>query len=244
MTIARAKREKNVPSLEQVHHVLAAMPTETLLERRDRALLAFAAITGARVNAIASFRLEHVNLAGGFVEQDARTVKTKFAKTFRTYFMPIGGQALEIVQGWVNELQVEQLWGPADPLFPSTAMAIGENGGFEPKGLARHGWADTKPIREIFRKAFEAVGLPYFIPHSFRSMLVRHAMTLELSPQAMKAWSQNLGHTEVLTTFTSYGSVPVQQQGELIRKAARPATTTTLSADMIELARRIAKDAD
>jgi hypothetical protein len=34
-------------------------------------------------------------------------------------------------------------------------------------------------------------------------MLVRHAMTLDLSPEAMKAWSQNLGHTDVLTTFTS-----------------------------------------
>jgi hypothetical protein len=33
----------------------------------------------------------------------------------------------------------------------------------------------------------------------------------------MKAWSQNLGHTEVLTTFTSYGAMPTHRQGELIR---------------------------
>ena len=33
----------------------------------------------------------------------------------------------------------------------------------------------------------------------------------------MKAWSQNLGHTDVLTTFTSYGMVPVHRYGELIR---------------------------
>jgi len=48
-------------------------------------------------------------------------------------------------------------------------------------------------------------------------MLVRHAMTLGLSPEAMKAWSQNLGHGDVLTTFTSYGQVPVHRQGELVR---------------------------
>ena len=53
-------------------------------------------------------------------------------------------------------------------------------------------------------------------------MLVRHAMALDLSPEQMKAWSQNLGHTDVLTTFTSYGAVPVLRQGELIR-AAGPA---------------------
>ena len=40
------------------------------------------------------------------------------------------------------------------------------------------------------------------------------------SPEAMKAWSQNLGHSDVLTTFTSYGAVPDHRQGELIRALA------------------------
>lgn len=31
-------------------------------------------------------------------------------------------------------------------------------------------------------------------PHCFRDMLVHHAMALDLSPEAMKAWSQNLRH--------------------------------------------------
>ena len=96
VSIARAKREKRVPTLAQVHRVLAAMPADTVLERRDRALVAFAALTGARVGALASFRLEHVNIEEGYVEQDARTVRTKFAKTFRTYFKQIGGEALAI----------------------------------------------------------------------------------------------------------------------------------------------------
>lgn len=215
--IARARREKRVPSLEQVCRVLDAMPAATVLERRDRALVAFAAITGARVNALASFRLEHVDIAGGFVEQDARTVRTKFAKTFRTYFMPVCESALEIVADWVRELREDEHWGPADPLFPAAAMGIGEDGGFQPTGLARHGWASTGPVRDVFRKAFEAAGLPYYNPHTIRDMLVRHAMTLDLTPEQMKAWSQNLGHSDVMTTFTSYGNVPTHKQGELIR---------------------------
>lgn len=215
--IARARREKQVPTLEQVQSVLAAMPTATVLERRDRALVAFTSITGARVGALASFRLGHVDLAGGFVEQDARTVHTKFAKTFRTYFMPVCTGALDVVHGWADELRRDHLWGPSDPLFPATVMGLGESGGFQPQGLARHGWASTGPIRDIFKRAFESAGLPYFNPHSFRDMLVRHAMTLNLSPEEMKAWSQNLGHADVLTTFTSYGTVPAHRQGELIR---------------------------
>lgn len=217
MAVARARREKQVPTLDQVRHVLANMATETVLERRDRALIAFAATTGARVNALASFRLGHVDLEGGFVEQDARTVRTKFAKTFRTYFMPGVDGALEIVSAWVLEQRQYHLRAPADPLFPATEIGLSGEGGFTPIGLARHGWATTSPIRDIFRRAFADAGLPYYNPHTFRDMLVRHAMTLDLSPEQMKAWSQNLGHSDVLTTFTSYGNVPVHRQGALIR---------------------------
>jgi site-specific recombinase XerD len=105
VSIARARREKAVPTLEQVRHVLAAMPSANSLERRDRALVAFAAITGARVMALATFRLGHINLEAGHVEQDARTVATKFAKTFRTVFMPVCDGATKIVTEWVEELR-------------------------------------------------------------------------------------------------------------------------------------------
>lgn len=228
--IARARREKAVPTLDQVQHVLSVMPTATALERRDRALVAFATITGARVMALATFRLGHVNLEAGHVEQDARTVATKFAKTFRTVFMPVCDAAQQIVAEWVVELRDVLLFGPNDPLFPATEMGLDEYGGFQPQGPARHGWASSGPIRDVFRRAFEGAGLPYYNPHSFRDMLVRHAMTLDLTPEEMKAWSQNLGHSDVLTTFTSYGAVPVHRQAELIRGCAR----TKSSADLLD----------
>lgn len=238
--IARARREKAVPTLEQVRHVLSVMPSATVLERRDRALVAFAAITGARVMALATFRLGHVDLDAGHVEQDARTVATKFAKTFRTVFMPVCEGAQEIIMEWVKELRDVHLFGPDDPLFPATAMGIGEGGGFQPQGLARHGWASSGPIRDVFRKAFEGAGLPYFNPHSFRDMLVRHAMSLDLTPEEMKAWSQNLGHSDVLTTFTSYGAVPAHRQAQLIRAAGRkPASDPLYDPDIRALISKI-----
>lgn len=215
--IARARREKPFPTLEQVETVLAAMPGDTALERRDRALVAFATITGARVNALRTFRLGHVDQACSYVEQDARTVATKFAKTFRTWFMPVSDRALDLVRDWCRELREDHLWSDGDPLFPATAMGLDESGAFRPVDLQRHGWASTGPIRNIFRRAFERAGLPYFNPHSLRDMLVHHAMRLRLGPEEMKAWSQNIGHADVMTTFTSYGRVPVHRQGELIR---------------------------
>ena len=60
-------------------------------------------------------------------------------------------------------------------------------------------------------------------------MLVRHAMTLNVSPEAMKACSQNFGHTDVLTTFTSYGALPVHRQGDLIRKMTTSQTAAAMA---------------
>jgi integrase len=240
VAVARARREKRVPTLDQVRHVLASMPTATALERRDRALIAFAMVTGARIGALASFRLGHVDLVGSFVEQDAREVQTKAAKTFRTYFMPVDEGALAIVGEWVRELERDHLWGRSDPLFPATEMGLDAGGGFVPVGLLRQGWATSDPVRDIFRKAFEGAGLPYYNPHSFRDMLVRHGMSLKLTPEEMKAWSQNLGHADVLTTFTSYGTVPTHRQGELIRGVSeRRAMPLAASREEVEVIERM-----
>ena len=46
-------------ALEQVRHTLSVMPADTDLERRDRALVAFTLLTGARDAALAS-RTTHV----------------------------------------------------------------------------------------------------------------------------------------------------------------------------------------
>ncbi|MCB1606725.1 MAG: site-specific integrase, partial [Xanthomonadales bacterium] len=102
------------------------------------------------------------------------------------------------------------------PLFPRTLVEVGENNQFMPTGLERAHWSNATPIRKIFRKAFEQAGLPYFQPHSLRKTLVALGQKLCKTPEEFKAWSQNLGHEGVLTTFVSYGTVSENRQGELI----------------------------
>ena len=76
---------------------------------------------------------------------------------------------------------------------------------FEAAGLERKHWSTAAPIRAIFREAFAAAGLPYFNPHSFRNTLVQLGQTVCQTPEEFKAWSQNLGHEGVLTTFSAMG---------------------------------------
>ena len=88
--IAKAHRDARVPTLEQIRHVIQTMPASTGIERRDRALIAFTILTGARDGAIASLKLKHIDIDQGRVDQDAREVKTKFSKSFATWFFPVG----------------------------------------------------------------------------------------------------------------------------------------------------------
>ncbi len=158
--IAKAKKEERIPTLEQIHHMLAVMPKESDIDKRNRALVAFILMTGARVDAAASTRLKHVNLEEGKVFQEGAKVRTKFSKTFVTHFYPVGSDVHAILSEWVTFLKTERLWGPDDPLFPSTRMALGASGHFEVAGLDRKCWSNSAPVRKIFREAFEAAGCP------------------------------------------------------------------------------------
>lgn len=218
---ARAKRPRRVPTLEQIHRVIDAMPHGSAVERRDRALIALTALTGARDGALRTLRLRHLNLTERRLYQDPREVATKFAKQINTTFFPIGGRADEIVRGWAAYLSDVQGWQPDDPLFPSTRMAVGGRGGFEVAGIEPRFWSTTGPIRKIFREAFARVGLPYFHPHSFRHTLSALGGRVCRSPEQFKAWSQNLGHNGVLTTLMSYGEVTEDRQAEIIATVAQ-----------------------
>ena len=222
--IAKAHREPRVPTVEQILHVLHSMPATTEIERRNRALIAFTLLTGARDGAIASLKLKHVDMVEGLVMQDAREVNTKLSKTFPTWFFPVGDEVRGIVAEWVEFLKTEKRWGLDDPLFPATLVTLGSDRQFRVVGLERKHWTSAGPIRAIFKEAFTAAGLPYFNPHSFRRTLVLLGEQLCGPPEEFKAWSQNLGHEKVMTTLFSYGEVAARRQAEIMRGLGKKPT--------------------
>ncbi|KQU01600.1 tyrosine-type recombinase/integrase [Rhizobium sp. Leaf453] len=214
--IATARREKRVPTVEQVKLVLSKMPVGSDVEKRDRAIVAFTLLTGARDSAIASFKLKHIELLERRVDQDAREVRTKNRKTFTTVFFPVGDEVEAIFADWMGHLKSALLFGPDDPLFPATKVALSNSGLFGAAGLSREHWKDAGAIRRIFKSAFEAAGLPYSNPHCLRDTLAALGMRICPNTEAMKAWSQNLGHESMLTTLSSYGMVATNRQAEII----------------------------
>jgi hypothetical protein len=120
-------------------------------------------------------------------------------------------------------LQTELLFGFDDPLFPATRVVVGDDGRFKSDGLDRKPWSNAGPIRKVFKEAFEHAGLPAFNPHSVRKTLAQLGQKKCRTIEQMKAWSQNLGHEELMTTFASYGNLGRSQQADIMSTLAKQA---------------------
>lgn len=213
----RATRELPVPTVEEVHQVLESVPHNTEIEKRDRALIAFVALTGVRDAALISLKMKDVDRAKREVWQNPRHVHTKNRKAISTFFMPFDPLWEEITLAWLDYAEQELGFGPDDPLFPKQAVVANpETLCFEVRGLSREHWADAAPVRGIFKAGFVAAGLPYYNPHSFRKMLAIWALE-HCSQLEFKAISQNIGHENAITTYNSYGMLNDYKRRNVIR---------------------------
>jgi integrase len=189
-----------------------------------------------------SMKVKHVDLPARAVNQDAREVKVKNSKSQRTTFFPVGGAAERLVREWIAELSTEHLWGGEDPLFPATLIQQGSDHQFRPVGIERRHWRSADAARKIFGDAFQAAQLPRFHPHSFRHALAKFGESVCTTPEQFKAWSQNLGHQNVLTTLSSYGEVSAHRQADIIKalgsRANQRAEANLLFERLAEVIRR------
>lgn len=213
---ARAAPERPAPSITQAKRALSLMPASTPRELRDKAVFSLLCLTGIRVAALVSLRIKHVDLIEKSVTQNPREVATKFGKRIDTFLAKGYPEAEGALVAWLTHLDEEEFYGPDDPLFPATALKATVATGFQVEGFNRRQWKTTEPVRKIVNGAFTAANLPAFGPHAFRHMLARHATRTCTSVAELVATSQNLGHTDVLTTLRSYGQIDRDRMRALI----------------------------
>ncbi len=219
---AKAPADRPAPSLDQVRKVFAVMPSATAIDRRNRAIIALLGLTGIRDGALISLKLKHFNEMDLRILQNPNEVATKNAKRIDTFLIDIAPELKAAVVDWTRYLVEEQLFSSTDPLFPKTAMGHDSNDCFVAVGLSREHWASAQPVRDIVKAAFVGAGLPYFHPHTFRHMLVEQAYKHCKTPEQFKAWSQNFGHEDVLTTLRSYGRIDLARQRDILLGIGNP----------------------
>jgi len=171
-------------------------------------------LTGARDGAIASLKRKHVDVVDGKVVQDAREVRTKFSKTFTTWFFPVGEDIRQIVVDWVHYLDTLQLFGPTDPLFPATRIMQDQYHLFQDGRPLARALVQCHAHQGYLKDAFTSAGLPYANPHSFRKTVVTARRARMPEHRRSSRLESNLGHEQVSTTFTSYGQVGADRQAD------------------------------
>ena len=110
MATAKAAKLRDFPSLEQIRAVIRDDAfADTVIERRNRAVVALVMLTGIRDRALVSLSLRHIDLTKSppLVRQEPDRVHTKSAKSINTYFFPLGDDLTQIVVRWIDELKSE-----------------------------------------------------------------------------------------------------------------------------------------
>ena len=192
------------------------MPSQTDVERRDRALVAFVIVTGGprsrgRFIPPGSHRYRASRRGSGRAHR-----QDEVQQDIRNLVLPRWRRSGASRRGLGRVPGRAETVGARDPLFPATEVGVGKTGLFAPTGLVRRTWSDASPIRRVFRQAFEHVGL-HFNPHGFRNTLAALGRDKCQTLAEMQAWAQNLGHESLTTTFGSYGKVASHEQGKLVR---------------------------
>jgi integrase/recombinase XerD len=202
--IARSGTTKTMPTFEDVRVIIESIEIKNEIDRRDRALICFALITGCRISAIVSLKMKSFDKAKKLIDQNPGDgVRTKNSKKILTTFFPIGWEEPEQhFMDWYEYLE-KKGFGPDDPLFPVTKGEIGSV--YSKDSVGKAFWSDSGAARKIFEKRCKNADLPYFHPHSFRHLVVNIMSKTRLTEEEKRAISLNLGHANVGTTFGSYG---------------------------------------
>lgn len=216
---AIAPSEPKYPNLDQVK-LLCSFPVVTEIDKRDRALIAFTALTGMRDRAVITLPIGCYDPLDHVVKQlPSKGVETKFKKEIYTTLLPIDQTLYDYFNDWYTYLRSECRFVDTEPLFPSTEIGLisPEHHAYEVKGVSRQFWADAGPMRKIFRDRCNQMGIEYFYPHTFRHFVTNLAEQYISTPEQMKALSQNLGHENIATTYRAYGAITTKKVNEIVR---------------------------
>ncbi len=213
---AKATAYQKVYSYDQIIMMIRAMPSHTEREKRDKALISLQALCTLRVSELRTVKIRNIIEEEGqyFIDVCPRDVSSKFAKSRQAVFVPLPNDIKDNLLEWHKYL-IQIGFKPSDPLFPIVDSRFNQEHLLEHNLRKQEIKSDTT-MRAIFERAFKNAGLPYINPHSFRKTLARYAENQ--SPAFLNAVKQNLGHSTIDVTLSSYGDLSLAEQRRIISK--------------------------
>ena len=218
--LATQTKPRNYPTFQYVKKLFDSIQAQNEVGRRDKAMVAFALLSGMRDRAIVTLPLGCFDRETLIVTQDPkRGVHTKRAKLIPTTLFPFDQEMLKCVLDWARYLE-EKGFGNQDPLFPRAKNEFGTDfiSFTRPCEVEHFYWAGTGRIREVFKKHSIAAGLKYFPPHTFRHLAVDLAFRAFKPMEELKAISQNFGHENTATSISEYATLTPERLTQVIKR--------------------------
>lgn len=211
---AKAMNYQKSYKYDEIIDTIRKMPDKTDKDKRDRVFISLQALCTLRISELRTVKLQNLIEEDGqyFIYVCPKSMKTKNAKTRYVAFVPIADDLIRNVIEWRDYLKGLG-FKDSDPLFPAIDNRFAQTNLLEQTIRKEQIKSDTT-IRDIFKKAFIAAGYEYIKPHSFRKTLARYAQNQ--SPAFLNAVRQNLGHSSIDTTLSSYGQLSVEEQRQII----------------------------
>jgi site-specific recombinase XerD len=186
-------------ALEDVQHI-AAVATETLHEERGKVAVAMLYLSAMRADALASLPISCVDIARRTIRQLPEAgVHTKNSKAAETYLLEIP-DLLAVVEAWDHRVR--------DTLPPSALWyATLSNDGMATTPTTQAFAGRNNTVQRDVRLICERAGVTYLSPHKLRHGHVMWARQYARDMDDFKAISQNIMHSSMVITDSTYGNM-------------------------------------
>jgi integrase len=201
---AQVKR-KEFPGLPEAEKLLNAMPSESLVDQRARAIFALAFLGALRADTLVSLRIKHLDIERRLILQDASAVRAKAGKSLNVCWFQIPVSFETAVLSWVETLQRLGFRGD-DALFPDAKhlkhriVVSGRAAAPVPTMTTPHA------VTAAFNVACREGDISY-TPHAAKHTIGAERDIRALTHEERKAWSLNMGHDSEHTTEQHYGTM-------------------------------------
>ena len=207
------------PDKAYIIDLCKSIKIKTEIDRRDQAIIAFLLLSGMRVKALTTLRIDCFDPSTLRVKQDpARGVETKFSKSNHSRLFEFDKFLVDIIISWYKYLVEYRHYSSCDPLFPRIEVQYnnGYNYSYYAAGLTPEFYKSITSIQSMLKKRSKEAGLKYFSPHAFRHTATSLAVKNIKTGEQLRAVSQMFAHEDIKTTLMNYGRLTSDQAAEIV----------------------------
>ncbi len=219
--IATQRREPKSYLISEILSTIRSIKGNTPFELRDKAMISLVLLTGARIEAMMTARMDTIFYSSQYkvwiFEQDPKKgVNTKNRKYIYSCFVGNTQDLINNIIIW-QEYLINQGFDEKDPFFPQMNSTFTKEGLYATQLNKITIESDSWVRESVFKKSFIKNGLKYIKPHNFRHTLTRAVKKMPNGVEFAIALAQNFGQkNEMPVLYSSYGGDYIARQVELL----------------------------